>query len=278
MDYYVPAVAKASAEYAKYNGDYESSMMSKLKSCNARLEVYKLDSIRKWHSLSTGWRHAIIVALKAHMAHRDLAKSLPELISDVPTKPKQTKSNSLVQSLMSKYISADTMPSPSVLHVHLTNMDKLRSVISLRKKVDRLSLLANRKVINMNKAYATYMLFSACESQTLASLYRQSVCLTNTIAKIPKKRDTAHRAYIKGVQYIEEVFSPVFMQGDCCPICIQDGDNLVPARCGHLFHPMCIIDYIHYNLSKQTSKPYHGYNTAQSHIVISCPMCRKKKW
>lgn len=274
MEYYVPSIAKAHAEQmGLYSDDHMKTLQKNLDKLTRRLTAMSPGVYKNWELVARDVRAQLAKQAVIHL-------SLKTEQAEATNNGKLTR---VKKARLCKYIDQYSHPKTASSNEDKSDIIQRHcqvvcQVIAHMKKQRRLRMLRNRLDVtskSLLRKHSKYMSFTKY-------MYHEYWRVVTLIQSVKKKIDLvtqgavkARIKYKKELEFMDEIWSTHYVHGDDCPICMEDGEKLVTSKCGHTFHPLCIMRYIHVRM---TAHGTHSRRTGNIGKQAPCPMCREINW
>ncbi len=274
MDYYVPSIAKAHAEQmGLYSDDHMKTLQKTLDGLTRRLTAMSPGVYQNWTLIARDTRAQLgkLVVIQFSLKNEQKEATTNGRL----TRVKKARLCNFIDQGTRINADAAVDDRPTLVERHC---QVVCQVIAHMKKQRRLRMLQNRLDVaskSLLRKHSKYLSFTRY-------MYHEYWRVVTLIQSVKKKIDLvtqgaakARIKYKKDLEFMDEIWSTHYVHGDDCPICMEDGEKLVTSKCGHTFHPLCIMQYVHVRI---TAPGAHTRLTGSIGKKAPCPMCREINW
>lgn len=274
MDFYIPRIAHMQhLQTTMYSEEHLDGLYKTEERLLRTIDAFAPKVYNVWQAMAKGTRvalgKAIIVAVKERKEHAAYTAAQSSGYFGKLTRVKRDRLRSVMAGASPDVFEKHCQTVLQVLH----EMKHRRTMSVIRKQKD---IAATR----LSKRHSKYIVFTGHTGFEYWRAVNALKGVKKNIRMIAATKEAVCKQYTEAMIIAQCLFADSYVDrddGDECPICLEDACNQVRTTCGHYFHPMCIMQYIHSRTTRAYQSP-----VADSLVAIGklapCPMCRSQRW
>ncbi len=259
MDFYDAEIASVLGKRHNMTDTIVEVLKNELKKCEDKKKFFSTLMNNNIQYLQRHISRNIATLVKLHIADKKVRETLNNKNVDSTRKYVSVKHRILKRMIKSYAQQQDQTLMFDMLYT-------ITVAIANKAKIDRSNSRIVKKQSTIKNAYNRYR-HAFTEFNIRMDRMNQDIEGYNNRIKVMLEKKNANDGIAKKMrEKIAEKWGHMYQQEEhTCPICIEDGTDMVKTSCGHYYHVECIIQYVHNIL----------LNSFHRDIEIRCPMCRQ---